>query len=135
MECWLAECLDITSAIECRAQYLQWLESDQPLQHNGSAVRKVDASGIQALAAFMLSVKKTGSMMECKDFSEVLSEGIELLGYELNQGKFKIQGAEMVKILAVDDSVSIRQMVSHTLKDAGYDVETATDGQDALNKS
>ncbi|MGF1742002.1 response regulator [Vibrio profundum] len=41
----------------------------------------------------------------------------------------------MTKILAVDDSVSIRQMVSHTLKDAGYDVETANDGRDALNKA
>ncbi|MEH0664323.1 response regulator [Vibrio scophthalmi] len=40
----------------------------------------------------------------------------------------------MTKILAVDDSVSIRQMVSHTLKDAGYEVETANDGKDALNK-
>ncbi|MEF1185407.1 response regulator, partial [Vibrio sinaloensis] len=40
----------------------------------------------------------------------------------------------MTKILAVDDSVSIRQMVSHTLKDAGYQVETANDGQDALSK-
>ncbi|KJY81826.1 histidine kinase [Vibrio galatheae] len=40
----------------------------------------------------------------------------------------------MTKILAVDDSVSIRQMVSHTLRDAGYDVETANDGRDALNK-
>lgn len=40
----------------------------------------------------------------------------------------------MTKILAVDDSVSIRQMVSHTLRDAGYDVETANDGKDALNK-
>ncbi|CAM3166517.1 MULTISPECIES: response regulator [Vibrio] len=40
----------------------------------------------------------------------------------------------MTKILAVDDSVSIRQMVSHTLRDAGYEVETANDGQDALNK-
>ncbi|WCP69380.1 response regulator [Vibrio tubiashii] len=40
----------------------------------------------------------------------------------------------MTKILAVDDSVSIRQMVSHTLRDAGYDVETANDGKDALSK-
>lgn len=84
MECWLAECLDISSVHECRAQYLQWLESDQPLQLMGSAVRKVDASGIQALASFILSVKKTGSIMECRDFSDVLEEGIALLGYELN---------------------------------------------------
>ncbi|WP_087022290.1 response regulator [Thaumasiovibrio subtropicus] len=41
----------------------------------------------------------------------------------------------MTKILAADDSVSIRQMVSHTLKDAGYDVETANDGSDALKKA
>ncbi|WP_295899088.1 response regulator [uncultured Vibrio sp.] len=41
----------------------------------------------------------------------------------------------MTKILAVDDSISIRQMVSHTLKDAGYEVETANDGSDALKKA
>lgn len=41
----------------------------------------------------------------------------------------------MTKILAVDDSISIRQMVSHTLKDAGFEVETANDGQDALTKA
>ncbi|MFD2178745.1 response regulator [Veronia pacifica] len=41
----------------------------------------------------------------------------------------------MRKILAADDSVSIRQMVSHTLKEAGYQVETANDGADALNKA
>ncbi|WP_428773772.1 response regulator [Vibrio sp.] len=40
----------------------------------------------------------------------------------------------MTKILAVDDSISIRQMVAHTLKDAGYEVETANDGKDALSK-
>ncbi|EED28582.1 chemotaxis protein CheY [Vibrio sp. 16] len=45
-----------------------------------------------------------------------------------------VERASMTKILAVDDSVSIRQMVSHTLKDAGYQVETANDGQDALSK-
>lgn len=41
----------------------------------------------------------------------------------------------MAKVLAVDDSISIRQMVSHTLKDAGYEVETAADGREALDKA
>ncbi len=38
-------------------------------------------------------------------------------------------------ILAVDDSASIRQMVTFTLKGAGYDVIEAVDGQDGLNKA
>jgi two-component system chemotaxis response regulator CheY len=35
-------------------------------------------------------------------------------------------------ILVVDDSASIRQMVEHTLKGAGYQVTAANDGQAAL---
>ncbi|MES2207756.1 MAG: response regulator [Pseudomonadota bacterium] len=38
-------------------------------------------------------------------------------------------------ILAVDDSASIRQMVSFTLKSAGYQIIEAIDGQDGLNKA
>lgn len=38
------------------------------------------------------------------------------------------------RIMTVDDSVSVRQMVSFTLKNAGYETVEASDGQDALSK-
>ena len=41
----------------------------------------------------------------------------------------------MTKILVVDDSNSIRDMVSFTLKSAGYETAEAKDGQDGLNKA
>ena len=41
----------------------------------------------------------------------------------------------MARILAVDDSASMRQMVSFTLKQEGHDVTEASDGQEALNKA
>ena len=41
---------------------------------------------------------------------------------------------EKPKIIIVDDSISIRKYVSHFLTRAGYDVEVASDGFEALNK-
>ena len=41
----------------------------------------------------------------------------------------------MHSILAVDDSASMRQMVTFTLKNAGYSVVEAVDGQDAYEKA
>lgn len=37
-------------------------------------------------------------------------------------------------IMTADDSASVRQMVSFTLKQSGYDVVEAVDGKDALQK-
>lgn len=39
----------------------------------------------------------------------------------------------MAKILAVDDSASLRQMVAFTLKEAGHEVLEAADGVEALD--
>jgi two-component system chemotaxis response regulator CheY len=41
----------------------------------------------------------------------------------------------MARILAVDDSASMRQMVAFTLKGAGHEVVEAVDGVDALAKA
>jgi two-component system chemotaxis response regulator CheY len=41
----------------------------------------------------------------------------------------------MAKILAVDDSASMRQMVTFTLEGAGHSVIEACDGQDGLAKA
>ena len=41
----------------------------------------------------------------------------------------------MRKILTVDDSASVRQMVSFTLRKVGYDVVEAVDGKDGLGKA
>lgn len=38
------------------------------------------------------------------------------------------------QIMAADDSASVRQMVSFTLKQGGYEVVEAVDGKDALQK-
>lgn len=41
----------------------------------------------------------------------------------------------MKRVLSVDDSSSIRQMVSCTLRGAGYEVAEAVDGRDGLAKA
>jgi two-component system chemotaxis response regulator CheY len=41
----------------------------------------------------------------------------------------------MKRILSVDDSASVRQMVSFTLRKAGYEVCEAIDGRDAVAKA
>ena len=41
----------------------------------------------------------------------------------------------MLKVLIVDDSVSMRAMVSETLLSKGYLVSAAADGQEALNQA
>jgi two-component system chemotaxis response regulator CheY len=41
----------------------------------------------------------------------------------------------MKRILTVDDSASVRQMVAFTLRQSGYEVVEAVDGQDGLGKA
>jgi two-component system chemotaxis response regulator CheY len=44
------------------------------------------------------------------------------------------RSSELKKVLIVDDSVSMRQMVGFTLREGGFEVIEAEHGQDALDK-
>ena len=45
------------------------------------------------------------------------------------------QGPAMASILLIDDSLSIRKFVGRMLENAGYQVDTAVDGEDGLRKA
>jgi two-component system, chemotaxis family, response regulator PixH len=44
-----------------------------------------------------------------------------------------VEGGEMAKILVVDDSALILQILSEYLRDGGYEVVTANDGMEAIS--
>lgn len=61
---------------------------------------------------------------------EVLKEKIDGL---LKKKLQKLSGLEQPKVLVVDDEIAFLNMVSDTLQHAGFDVETATNGEEAID--
>ncbi|WP_017304942.1 hybrid sensor histidine kinase/response regulator [Spirulina subsalsa] len=49
-------------------------------------------------------------------------------------GPVKVQHSGQPRVLIIDDSVTVRSLLSMTFEKAGYEVEQARDGQDALKK-
>lgn len=58
----------------------------------------------------------------------------ELIGFDPVNGDGAFPTQATFKALIIDDSVTVRELLAMTFQNAGYVVEKARDGQDALNK-
>lgn len=54
--------------------------------------------------------------------------------YYIDKLKLLCYFVDMAKILIVDDDVYLRELYEEILKDEGFDVTTAVDGEDAIGK-
>ncbi len=94
---------------------------------------EIDPPNAMASGAFVTGlVRMEDRIILMLDFERILAEYFEEGAIkELNGDEMEAAGVEGKKILVVDDSMFIRKQISTTLLGAGYDVETAINGEEA----
>ncbi|KGY14376.1 anti-anti-sigma regulatory factor [Vibrio tubiashii] len=83
MDCSLPESLDISTVLDSASQYGEWLSTSEPLHVDASHVGRVDAAGLQALTSLFLSAKSNQVDIQLMQPTEILLEGINTLGLNL----------------------------------------------------
>ncbi len=71
--------LEIGMVLQAKAQYVDWLESEDSLEIDGSEVCRIDAAGLQALASLFLSAREASKTIQLIQPSETLNDAIETL--------------------------------------------------------
>ena len=122
--------LDLTAARELRERLVAML-SCNGIVLDMNAVDRMSTPCVQVLLAAGRSADAAKVSFQIVDASDAFRAAIADLGLETQFCNWML---EMTKrILTVDDSKTMRDMVSFTLKKAGFDVAEAEDGKVALN--
>ncbi|ASG02268.1 STAS domain-containing protein [Vibrio anguillarum] len=82
MDFLLAESLEISTVLDSKANYLQWLSLTPPLTIDASRVNSVDAAGLQLLASLFMTAERAGIEITLVNATNTLNEGIALLALE-----------------------------------------------------
>ncbi|USD43369.1 STAS domain-containing protein [Vibrio sp. SCSIO 43135] len=82
MDCLLGESLEISTVMDAKVQYEEWLKQPSPLNIDASQVGRVDAAGLQLLASLFVSARNTNLDITLNSASDVLQEGIGLLALQ-----------------------------------------------------
>jgi two-component system chemotaxis response regulator CheY len=129
--------LDLAAAEGLLAAFLHVLTAGKPLQLDASEVETLTLPCIQVI----LSAIRTYGQVTIENPSVGFSSAFADLGLSweesLDEGQTSDDqqtGENMPKkILTIDDSKTIRDMLMLTLADAGFDVLQAVDGQDGID--
>lgn len=80
MDCLLPESLDISTVLDTTVEYRSWLVQQTSLHIDGSHVHRVDAAGLQALAALFLSAKNNQINIQLMNPTQPVIDGATILG-------------------------------------------------------
>ncbi len=129
--------LDLAAAEDLLAAFLQRLTAGQPLQLDASGVEILTLPCIQVILAAVRTYDQVWIESPSTGFAGAFAD----LGLTWDQGRAQGQNlddeqtgenAMAKRILTIDDSKTIRDMLMLTLADAGFDVLQAIDGQDGI---
>lgn len=148
--------LDLAEAEKLLATVRQWLQADRPLRIDAAGVETLTLPCIQIILAAL----RSGARVTIEQPSAAFNGAFRDLGLDWTQGReqgheqVQGQGTDQIKeqdadcppihdqtdqhsmtkrILTIDDSKTMRDMLMVTLADAGFDVLQAVDGQDGLD--
>jgi two-component system chemotaxis response regulator CheY len=128
--------LDLAAADELLQKLLHALDTGQPLRLEASAVETLTTPCVQIILAAMGS----GQDISIENPSAAFVNAFRDLGLEWNcprtDSAAPVADASPAakRILTIDDSKTMRDMLMLTLSDAGFDVFQAVDGQDGIDK-